>query len=491
MTPDRLLELFACRTDDFAIQMGDGRYLRAERPLTSLDVVAHLEGTQTIGVYPIRPEDNAVRWTCIDVDVNDRDLLEMAWQAAMIMGIREDAMLREFSGRKGFHLWCFYADWTPAIEARRLGRYIVEAAKLSGKTEVFPKQDRLEWETDPETGEKRLGFGNLVKLPLGIHRVSGERAMPLDVSGPIEPLTRDELADVLAPIPTPAPLLNGNRPQLHVLNGTGHRALYPCTELMMEHQWPEGERNEGVFDIVRRFDRAGYTAAEITPILLAWSKTQIKPLSDGDIRRLSQQGRYKGLRCERNAAFCKPTCPVWQREHPTEAGIKLQRVMTMPATFNVPMAMGMLKGVTAAQLPQWAAIQDLCTDQFGIRPPQQREGEWIEQVTRMLEQREDVPAPAEVSLPGRVLEWLRQWTARATEEPEMVRRHSVWIDTERGCHVFRGRDFLAFVQNMEKTADQRAVWAALQAVRAREVERQVPGDPSVSIVWEVPLDEDE
>jgi len=53
-----------------------------------------------------------------------------------------------------------------AKKARQLGEIIVAQSGASKDIEVFPKQDKV-----PENG-----FGNLIKLPLGIHKISGQRS---------------------------------------------------------------------------------------------------------------------------------------------------------------------------------------------------------------------------------------------------------------------------------------------------------------------------
>lgn len=75
----------------------------------------------------------------------------------------------EFSGGKGYHFWFLFSRPVPAAAARRLLNGL--AGAVSGdltafSLEVFPKQDRL-------SGK---GLGNLVKLPLGVHRMSGRRS---------------------------------------------------------------------------------------------------------------------------------------------------------------------------------------------------------------------------------------------------------------------------------------------------------------------------
>ena len=79
----------------------------------------------------------------------------------------------EFSGSKGYHFWFFMDRKTSATAIRIALKAIVETviSDLSCfDLEIFPKQDYL-------TGK---GFGNLVKLPLGLHKLSGKRSFFLD-----------------------------------------------------------------------------------------------------------------------------------------------------------------------------------------------------------------------------------------------------------------------------------------------------------------------
>jgi hypothetical protein len=81
--------------------------------------------------------------------------------------------LIEFSGGKGFHFWFFFELPVEARRAKRaLERIVVEVRGdvSSFAFEVFPKQEAL-------SGK---GLGNLVKLPLGIHRLTGKRSRLLD-----------------------------------------------------------------------------------------------------------------------------------------------------------------------------------------------------------------------------------------------------------------------------------------------------------------------
>ncbi len=131
---------------------------------TSLDdsqVLAHLQGRQVIGIYPLLAND-ACRLLVMDLDGS-------SWQPD-VQAIRktcrgldlEPAIERSRSGN-GAHVWFFFADAIPAADARRLGFMLLTNAMASGAAlgvasydRLFPSQDVL------PTG----GFGNLVALPL-------------------------------------------------------------------------------------------------------------------------------------------------------------------------------------------------------------------------------------------------------------------------------------------------------------------------------------
>ncbi|WP_291319363.1 hypothetical protein [Desulfonatronospira sp.] len=66
-----------------------------------------------------------------------------------------------------YHFWFFFEEHVPASLARNLISPLAAALDRDCRffnLEVFPKQDQLQGK----------GLGNLVKLPLGIHRASGK-----------------------------------------------------------------------------------------------------------------------------------------------------------------------------------------------------------------------------------------------------------------------------------------------------------------------------
>jgi hypothetical protein len=211
----RFLALFAGREDVHATQWCDPDrgtgYAPIRAPLTPAVAHNHLMGNVTVGVYPIRV-DGTVTFFALDIDITRRALEDARTNAARAKELREAvaaAALRcravldelglpallEDSGYKGRHLWVFLRQSERAEFVHRLGRLLarrLEPLLDDGlHLEFFPRQ--------PRRGA-RAGLGNLIKLPLGIHRRTGRRALLLDDRGqpaadPFATLRRVRTAD--------------------------------------------------------------------------------------------------------------------------------------------------------------------------------------------------------------------------------------------------------------------------------------------------------
>lgn len=189
----RYMKLFSGREDCFARQWVNRAeqkqgYVPVPRPMEPSDVQDHLRGTKTFGIYLLR-SDSTVHVGVIDVDLApayrsgkisaDTKRQIMRERTYLISRIKELGQqmgmeaLVEFSGGKGFHFWYFFDPSIPAKLAKQALEVIASPVSKDVSTfhlEVFPKQDQL-------SGK---GFGNLVKLPLGVHRLTGKRSVFLE-----------------------------------------------------------------------------------------------------------------------------------------------------------------------------------------------------------------------------------------------------------------------------------------------------------------------
>jgi hypothetical protein len=192
------------------------------------DIVDHIEGRQTYGHYVVSPPGTC-RALVFDLDLREKanparneapilykgdeiDPREI-WagptspcKADLALQLRVTAegiarrcqkvigtqVMVTYSGSKGMHVYVCLDPGTPAVEARGLAALVIEsfaglivpdtgsnffkhAEKMQAiSIELFPKQDEV----------SEGGFGNLVRLPLGINKKSGKAGFFLDMSTP-------------------------------------------------------------------------------------------------------------------------------------------------------------------------------------------------------------------------------------------------------------------------------------------------------------------
>jgi hypothetical protein len=178
-------ETFVHTHDDYSIQHGDGRYLRAKRPLTDEVLHAHLQGHQTIGVYLLN-QDDYVRYGVLDHD-DKRILPDGQIRQEDGLGRLQDArrhLARQGiesaleESRRGGHLWVFAREPVPAREMRALLRLALD----DGERERMRRGERS-FEFYPKQDHRGAGVGSALRAPCGVHQKSGERYPFVDDHG--------------------------------------------------------------------------------------------------------------------------------------------------------------------------------------------------------------------------------------------------------------------------------------------------------------------
>jgi len=170
---------------------GQGGYTPVREPLTVAVARNHLLGGITVGAYPVRL-DNTVTFFALDIDIRKQALARARGSLAEARRIKEAVAveaegahaalaalgvpaLLEDSGFKGRHLWVFLETPEDAAVVRQFGSLFLRAHPLGSpdlQVEFFPKQ-----------ASAGTGIGNLIKLPLGIHRRTGRRSRLLQPDG--------------------------------------------------------------------------------------------------------------------------------------------------------------------------------------------------------------------------------------------------------------------------------------------------------------------
>jgi|LSQX01.3.fsa_nt_gb hypothetical protein len=185
---ERFLNLFQGRENSHARQWvsanGKSGYNPIQEPLTHAKIRGHLMGLYTLGAYQLNMQ-NRVKWIVFDIDITKEHLADIhdpqfdAWiqegffsiltNIKKVLDSYQIEALYEFSGYKGYHVWIFFQSEVNATLAKSIAQRLASEFELGAypiNLEVFPKQSRV----------SKNSYGNLVKLPGGIHKVTGLRS---------------------------------------------------------------------------------------------------------------------------------------------------------------------------------------------------------------------------------------------------------------------------------------------------------------------------
>jgi superfamily II DNA or RNA helicase len=149
-------------------------------PITDAVIESHLLGNETIGIYPLLP-DETCWFIAADFDKKTWEYDSLAFlescQELEVPAYRE----RSRSG-KGGHIWIFFDHALPAVAARKLGCAILTRTMerrhqigLDSYDRFFPNQDTM----------PKGGFGNLIALPL--QRLPRKAGNSIFINAELEP----------------------------------------------------------------------------------------------------------------------------------------------------------------------------------------------------------------------------------------------------------------------------------------------------------------
>jgi len=308
-----VMSLFVSRTDVYAVQKKtrDGSiYQPVKEKLDDEVILRHLKGEVTIGVYPGR---SSTRWICIDIDTRDEKEIKRVLARMREIGI---SPVVEDSGNKGYHVWIFSQQAIANWKARAIGK-----AVACGH-EVFPKQDYI-----PDGS-----FGNLIKLPLGIHRETGRRC--LFVGGNFQPvvdhleylknITKHDGEKLWQRLPTkvqrdgeknlPSGAVQGRHVDIEMIK--------PCVKALLKTGVGRGTRNCTAHIIASELRRVGIAQELCQEAMAAWNKKNRPLLHRMELQRIITSAYTKGYEygCNpdgilRSMAKCvgKERCPFYRR----------------------------------------------------------------------------------------------------------------------------------------------------------------------------------
>jgi len=131
------------------------------QPLTDEVIIRHLQGIETIGIYPLL-EDNSSFFIAADFD--DENWKESIHRLFLVCTKYEiPAYIERSRSGNGAHLWIFFEENFPAEQTRKLMYELLREASIISHFEKESSFDRLFPNQDFHSGK---GMGNLIALPL-------------------------------------------------------------------------------------------------------------------------------------------------------------------------------------------------------------------------------------------------------------------------------------------------------------------------------------
>lgn len=318
-------ELFVHRDDVFSEQQPSGAYFPVREAISDDDLQEHLAGLASYGVYVIRPEDQSVKYVVFDLDTHDEESLRnlLAQADCLVGSVRFDlrCLLLERSGSKGSHIWLFLDKPLPARQVRA---WVLSS--FTPRCEMFPKQGTV------EPG----GFGNLVKLPLGVHAVSGGRSefvpvqgwasgvddvVPLDArlvpAVPVTPPVGGGLARASRPASSGA--ATGNR------GGEGATSPFPCIDHISRVGVGTGYRDRAMFHLALYYYGHGLDKDLAEEACLRANANFEPPMTEREVRdkvSSAYRGRFASAKCGSDwlVEVCPGPCKEGWSVRKAEAG---------------------------------------------------------------------------------------------------------------------------------------------------------------------------
>ena len=100
-----MMKQFVLRSNPFAMQTQQGTYVPVRREITKEDIIEHLRGRKTYGVYQV-DDYNMVKFGVIDFDKPEQE--QLARKIASDLQLLGHNVMLEASGSEGhFHVWMF------------------------------------------------------------------------------------------------------------------------------------------------------------------------------------------------------------------------------------------------------------------------------------------------------------------------------------------------------------------------------------------------
>ena len=419
-----------------------GKYKFVHEPRTIATYSSHLKGEASIGVVPIN-EDDACLWGALDIDQYPLDHGSIIKKLKVL----EIPLVVCRSKSGGAHLYLFFKEF---VEAEKVQRKLKEvAAEIGfGGCEVFPKQIKLVLE--------RGDNGNFLNLPYFDHEGGLRYAFNDDGTAATlgefldkaeaSAITEDRLDSLLEKA---APVVDER-----LKDGP------PCLQALLRQGFPEGTRNNGLFNLGVYLRKAFPDDWETK--ILEYNQTIMQPALDlKEVNVVADQIKKKDYqyKCADQPIcnFCnKDLCR--SRKHGVGGGANTPTIANLRKYDSEPPLWfldvnGSPVEIDTEGLQKQPRFQILCMEQINFMPRTITRQAWEAQMNSLLGQMVDtegavISTSADTSLSGQFYDMLEEFSTHmqsAMDREEILLRRP-WTDEETGRTYFRLKDFEAFLK---------------------------------------------
>jgi len=441
---------------------------------------AHLNGVEpALGIIPIRA-DNSCTWGTIDIDQYPID------HTALVQKVRRLKLplvvCRSKSG--GAHCFLFTKDPVPAADMQD---YLKASAALLGEAgrEIFPKQTEILVD--------RGDTGNFLNLPY----FAGEDTTRYAINDDGSAASMDQFFALYDTHVQDAPLAvpDTNKAAVSPL-----RDAPPCLQTLCQQGFPEGSRNNGLFNLGIYLRKAFGERWEERileynqnfmqpPLSLSEVQTVIKQLNKKDYRYKCKDAPINSF-C--NASVCRTRKHGIGSEAPDAPRMAaLSKYNSEPPLWFLDVDARRVE-LDTDQLFNQPQFQRVCMERLNLLPPTLRRQDWEQMLNQLLremvEMEQIVDAPDDTSITGRFTDLLEEFTTHLQQalDKEEILLGRPWVNEEEAKVYFRIKDLEAHLK--------RNGFMGFTAPRMAQRLRDLGGEPTTSSLkgratrlWRIPI----
>jgi len=429
---------------------GKARVVREKRTLATFE--RHLNGAQGLGIIPIN-EENSCYWGAIDIDVYPLD------HSAIVKTVHRQGLplvvCRSKSG--GGHVYIFLKEPVPAEALQNKLKELASEIGCAAGTEIFPKQIQLVLE--------RGDTGNFLNLPYYNHE-NGLR-YAFKQSGEAATLTEFvEMAEAASITPQEMEqLLEKETVEIdeRLKNGP------PCLQILLRQGFPEGTRNNGLFNL-GVYLRKAFPSDWETKILEYNQAVLQPPLDLKEVNVVAEQLRKKDYQYK---CSDQPICNFCNRDlcRSRRYGVggdantpriaNLRKYDSEPPLWFLDVNGSPVELDTEA-LQRQPKFQILCMEQINQMPRTITRQAWEAQMNTLLATMVEtegavIHTSEDTSIRGQFYELLEEFTTHmhAAMDKEEILLRRPWTNESNNRTYFRLKDLEAFLKR-QKFIDYRS-----------------------------------